>query len=80
MNALVVYGRPGCHLCEILTEELEPLVGGRLPIRHVDVTGDAELERRYGLRVPVVVCGEQELSSYPLDRDRVERHLAALPL
>jgi hypothetical protein len=33
------------------------------------------LERRYGLRIPVLAAGELELSSYPLDRERVRRYL-----
>jgi hypothetical protein len=65
-------------LCERLTEDLEPLVRGRAQIQHVDVSQDASLERRYGQRIPVLLSGELELSSYPLDRERVGRYLASL--
>jgi hypothetical protein len=65
-------------LCELLVEELEPLVSGRVQIQHVDISQDATLERLYGLRIPVLVSGEDELSSYPLDRDRVARYLSSL--
>ena len=78
MITLILYSRPGCHLCELLTEDLEPLVRGRAQIRHVDVSKDAGLERRYGQRIPVLLSGELELSSYPLDRERVGRYLASL--
>jgi hypothetical protein len=79
MNKLVLYSRPECHLCEALTEQLEPLLAGRpVQVEVVDVDSSVALERRYGLRIPVLVAGEVELSGYPLDEDRVRRYLASL--
>jgi hypothetical protein len=78
MRTLILYSRPGCHLCEDLAQQLEPLVRGRATIELVDVDSDVALERRYGLRIPVLCDGELELTSYPLDADRVTRHLASL--
>ena len=76
MKRLTLYSRPGCHLCELLLEELAPLLGQEALVETVDVEDDPELERRYGLRIPVLVSDGVELSSYPLDRARVERFLA----
>ena len=76
MRKLILYSRPGCHLCEDAAAQLEPLLRGRATLEVVDVDGSVDLERRYGLRIPVLVEGELELSSYPLDFDRVQRHLA----
>ena len=75
MRTLVLYSRPGCHLCEELAAELEPLLRGRAIVELKDVDESVALERRYGLRIPVLVDGDVELSGYPLDRARVERHL-----
>jgi hypothetical protein len=75
---LYLYSRPGCHLCEELHEALEPIVRGRAEIRHIDVSADQRLERLYGLRIPVLVAGNVELSGYPLDRERVARYLDTL--
>jgi hypothetical protein len=75
---LTLYSRPECHLCELLTEELAPLVGDRVRLEVVDIGTDPALERRYGLRIPVLMAGDTELSGYPLDHDRVRRHLAEL--
>lgn len=75
MITLTLYSRPGCHLCERLEEALVPIAAGRAEIRHVDISGDIGLERRYGLRIPVLVAGDTELSSYPLDEERVRRFL-----
>jgi hypothetical protein len=76
VRKLSLYSRPGCHLCEELESELLPLLAGRAVVEIVDISDDPELERRYWLRIPVLVDGDEELSEYPLDRDRVRRHLA----
>ena len=78
MPTLTLYSRPDCHLCELLTEQLLPLVADRVRIEVIDIGTDPGLERRYGLRIPVLAAGDTELSGYPLDRQRVERYLAEL--
>jgi hypothetical protein len=78
MRTLILYSRPECHLCEQLTAELLPLLAGRADVKIVDVDDSIATERRYGLRIPVLVDGDVELSGFPLDRERVERHLASL--
>lgn len=79
MVTLTLYSRPECHLCESLLAELVPLLAADVVVETVDVDSSVALERRYGLRIPVLTSGEIELSGYPLDRDRVERFLEALP-
>jgi hypothetical protein len=78
VRTLTLYSRPGCHLCEELAAELAPLIEGRARLEHVDVDSSVALERRYGLRIPVLVDGDVEVSGYPLDRERVARHLRSL--
>jgi hypothetical protein len=75
---LTLYSRPECHLCEALLADLLPLLGPSDSVETVDVDSSVALERRYGLRIPVLVAGELELSSYPLDRESVRRHLESL--
>lgn len=75
MTRLILYSRPGCHLCEELAAELAPLIAGRATLEYVDVSRDPDLLRRYGLRIPVVAAGDAELSGYPLDRSRVLGYL-----
>lgn len=78
MRTLLLYSRPGCHLCEELAAEVQPLLADRAVIEFVDISDDPGLERRYGLRIPVLTDGEEELSGFPLDRKRVEEYLAKL--
>ena len=78
MPVLTLYSRPECHLCEAVHTELLALVRDRAELRVVDVDGSPALERRYGLRIPVLVAGDTELSGYPLDRRRVAAYLDSL--
>jgi hypothetical protein len=75
---LTLYSRPDCHLCEELLEELLPLLPASVTVTKVDVDGSVATSRRYGLRIPVLAAGDEELSGYPLDRERVQRFLDAL--
>ena len=71
MIVLTVLSRPGCHLCDELIAQLEPLVAGRARIDVVDISEDEDLLRRYCLEIPVLKCGDEELSRYRLDPGRV---------
>ena len=53
---VLVYSRPGCHLCEEAIDVLRRLER-RYPmvIQEVDIRSDPELLRRYDIRIPVVV-------------------------
>lgn len=74
---LKLYSRPECHLCEALLADLAPLLPMGASVEIVDVDGEVALERRYGLRIPILAAGDVELSGYPLDVERVRRYLRA---
>ena len=76
MKSLVLFSREDCGLCERLAEALSPLIAGRATLDVVDIDDDPALVERYGLRIPVLVGGDNELSGFPLDVDCVERYLA----
>ena len=65
---LIVYSRRGCHLCEEMLEELEPLVRGRARVRVDDVDTDPTWAELYGLLVPVLYYSGSEVCRYRLDR------------
>lgn len=73
----IVYSRRGCHLCELLLEEIEPLVKRRARLRVLDVDDDPAWQTAYGLRVPVVVCDGEEVCQYNLDRQAVLERISA---
>jgi glutaredoxin len=50
-TSIVLYGRPGCHLCDDARAVLER-VGH--PFEEIDITTDDALHARYLERIPVV--------------------------
>ena len=68
---IIVYSRRGCHLCEILLGELEPLLRGRANLSVRDIDDRPDWQEAYGERVPVVCCDGDEICHYQLDRKAV---------
>lgn len=61
---LVLYGRPGCHLCDEARAVLQR-VGH--PFEEIDIERDDALLRRYLERIPVVVLDGEELYDFFVD-------------
>lgn len=55
-HEVVLYGKPGCHLCEDARRLLED-TGRRYPLTltEVDIRSDPALFRRYDIVIPVVI-------------------------
>jgi len=69
---VVLYGAPGCHLCEEAAHALQTLRRTRhFTLREVDIHSDPELERRYLLEIPVVEVNGAMVTSAPIDINRV---------
>ena len=69
MTEVVVYSRPGCHLCD---EALEAIValhteGYHFELREVDIDSDEALLRRLLERIPVVEVDGAVISELVLD-------------
>lgn len=65
---LVLYSRPGCHLCEDARVVLDALLADRaargLPapgLRELSIDDDEALQRRYAFTIPVLALGDREL-------------------
>jgi glutaredoxin len=69
MTAVVVYSRPGCHLCEEAMERIVALraEGYRFELREVDIESDESLLRRHLERIPVVEVDGAVVSELVLD-------------
>ena len=78
MPELDVYSRRGCHLCEVLIEQLLDAVRGRAEVVVHDIDSREDWRAAYDVRVPVVECGGEFVCEYQLDRDALERALTAL--
>ncbi len=78
MRSIRVYSRRGCHLCEVLLEELLPVVQDVYRVEVCDVDTSPELRDRYGDCVPVVELDGREICRHRLDV-RAVRALVATP-
>ncbi|MEH0935894.1 glutaredoxin family protein [Micromonospora psammae] len=73
---LALITRLGCHLCEEAKAALDRVVavtGDRWVEK--DVTGDVELEREYGDRLPVVLLDGREHGYWRVEEERLLRDL-----
>jgi glutaredoxin len=67
-RALTLYSRAGCHLCEVMQEELQPYMEQyRLSLQIVDIDSDDDLLRRYAVKIPVLVLDGETICQYRLD-------------
>jgi c-di-GMP-related signal transduction protein len=80
MTQVVVYSRPGCHLCE---EALAAIVdlhgrGYEFELREVDIESEEILLRRLLERIPVVEVDGQVVSELILDEAALRARLDTL--
>jgi glutaredoxin len=77
MATVVVYSRPGCHLCEEAIAQIVALheEGYRFELREVDIESHDLLLRRHLERIPVVEVDGIEVSELILDRDALKARL-----
>jgi len=53
---VIFYTKPGCHLCEDARREIERAgCRGQFTFEEVNILSDPELQRRYGVDIPVVL-------------------------
>ena len=77
MADVVVYSRPGCHLCAEALEQIVALHGDgyRFDLHEVDIESNDLLLRRYLERIPVVEVDGIEVSELVLDRAALKARL-----
>jgi hypothetical protein len=52
---LTLYSKPDCHLCDEMEEVLlNASSGSEIKVTRVDITKDPELEKLYGLDIPLL--------------------------
>ena len=55
MTVVTVFGRHGCHLCDIATSVLESMQDElNFDIEKIYIDGNIELEKLYGEQIPVI--------------------------
>lgn len=70
---LTLLTRPGCHLCEAAAALLRSFGAA---FATIDIEADAELERRYGEHIPVILDGAREVARAPISEQTLREALA----
>ena len=75
---VIVYSRKGCHLCEVVKENLAKLSRrGGFIWQEVDVDTDLELRRQFNDEVPVVFIDGRKAFKYHMNEQEFLRKLAS---
>ena len=76
MEQVTLYTGPNCHLCEQAKAVLYPLLTEReLRLVEVNIQTDAELQEKYGVRIPVVALSNGEEKGWPFTAAQIGRLL-----
>lgn len=74
--SFVVYTRRGCHLCEVLVEQLLEEFGDAAAPLLKDIDTNPEWRREYDTRVPVLEYNGEWVCDYELDIERLRELIA----
>jgi glutaredoxin len=70
VRSVVLYARPGCHLCDEAREVILAVRERRpFSFAEIDIESDDDLLREYGIRIPVVTVDGEERFEIAVDRD-----------
>ena len=74
----IIYSRPGCHLCDVMKDELEAMAVAKTgTIKLVDIDNDTNLTKRFNDQIPVLFVDDVEICHYKLNKKKLLRFFAA---
>jgi glutaredoxin len=76
---VILYTRPGCHLCEEVKREMRAAgCADEYTLEEVNIDTDPALKRRYGWEIPVILINNVKAFKYKLTADEFKRKLRRL--
>ena len=72
MATFHVFSRQGCHLCEVLIDQLLPLLRGKADVAVHDIDTRPDWREKYAVRIPVLEFEGQVVSQFRLDHEAVK--------
>ncbi|HZC45948.1 MAG TPA: glutaredoxin family protein [Candidatus Acidoferrum sp.] len=77
MIELILYTRKDCELCR----EMEDVIAAEMPnfdarIQRIEIDGDADLEARFGVEVPVLFVNDRKAFKYRCTPRELRKRLA----
>jgi hypothetical protein len=76
---LLLVGKPGCHLCEVMREVVSPVAAELgLTLAERDVRSDPELDALYRNDIPVLLLGGREVARHRVTAAELRARLRSL--
>jgi glutaredoxin len=78
---IAIYTRPGCHLCDEMKATVRRVVDAlseSIVVEEIDISGDRDLEARYGEEIPVLLINGRKSAKYRISATQLERLLEAV--
>ena len=76
MKKLTLYSRVGCHLCDVMKEQIEKYADRyTFTLDVVDIDRDDKLRAEYDWDVPVLFVDDEKIAKYRLDEAMLVRRL-----
>jgi glutaredoxin len=73
---VTLYGKPGCHLCDDAREVIARVCADLgTAYDEVDITADADLQRRFGEQIPVTFVDGAQHDFWRVDEQRLRAAL-----
>lgn len=78
---IVLYTKPGCHLCDDMRDQLAAaLRGADTPVQYVDIAGDLDVYMRYRYDIPVLLVDGREVARHRITDETLRGALLAAGL
>ena len=73
---VIIYSRPGCHLCEEAKEAMRAAdCAGEYTLDEINIETDSELLKRYGDHIPVITINGTEEFRYTVSPDEFRERM-----
>jgi hypothetical protein len=76
MHELILYSKPGCHLCDVMKEVIEEVAKSR-PLRLLvkNILDDPAIYQRYRYDIPVLLVNGREIARHRVTVEQIESAL-----
>ena len=76
--SVTIYSRPNCHLCDQMKAVVARVAQSlAFAVEHIDISGNRDLESRYGDEVPVLELDGQKAAKYRITETELVRIVKA---
>jgi len=74
-----MYTKPECSLCEKMKEAiLDVSKNSQLTLEEINISGNQELEKSFGEKIPLLLHGKEEIAMYKISRAQLIHKLKTL--